>query len=60
MIDINLHHADLVMWPFNEEAAEHYGYLEELSSLDLKTQEHALYAIRKWLLVDLNPHFKDT
>jgi hypothetical protein len=52
MIDINLHHADLVMWPFNEEVAEHYGYLEELSSLDLKTHEQALYAIRKWLLPD--------
>lgn len=50
MIDINLHHAQLVMWPINEEVAEHYSYLEELNSLDFKDQGQALYAIREWLL----------
>lgn len=60
MIDINLKHADMVMTAFKEDVAEHYHYASELVSLDLTHKEQALYAIRKWLLVDLNPHFKDT
>jgi hypothetical protein len=52
MIDINLHHADLVLWPIDQEVAEHHRYLEELNGLDFTKKEHALYAIRKWLIPD--------
>lgn len=60
MIDINLHHAAMVMTPFEEEVAEHYCYIDELNGLDLTREDQARYAIRKWLLHDLNLHFKDT
>jgi hypothetical protein len=60
MIDINLHHAAMVMSPFEEEFAEHYGYEAELNALNLTEENDALFAIRKWLLHDRNPHFKET
>jgi hypothetical protein len=60
MIDINLHHAAMVMTPFDEEVAEHYQYEAELIALDLTDRDQALYAIRKWLLNSVNTNFKDT
>jgi hypothetical protein len=50
MIDINLNHAELLMFPLQEDTAEHYDYLDELNALDFKIEEDALYAIRKWLI----------
>jgi hypothetical protein len=54
MIDINLYHGELMMSPFKEEVAEHYQYLDELMKLDLKIEEQAVYAIHKWLVLDLD------
>ena len=50
MIDINLDHAALIMWPLHGDTAEHFGYQEELDALDFKVPEQAVHAIRKWLL----------
>jgi hypothetical protein len=52
MIDINLHHAQLVVDPIDQDVAEHYQYFKELNALDFKIEEEALYAIRNWLLPD--------
>jgi hypothetical protein len=53
MIDISLQHADLLMSPFREDTAEHFGYAQELDRLDLRLEAQALYAIRKWLIPKL-------
>lgn len=50
----------MIMTPFEEEFAEHYQYDSELYALDFTVEDQALYAIRKWLLRSLNPHFKET
>lgn len=60
MIDISLNHASMIMTPFEEEFAEHYRYNEELYALNFTDKEQALYAIKKWLLHNRNPHFKET
>ncbi|TXH89791.1 MAG: hypothetical protein E6Q78_06195 [Rhodoferax sp.] len=60
MIDISLNHAAQVVSQIGEDIAEHYQYLEELNALDFTKEDQALYAIRKWLLTPLNPHFKET
>jgi hypothetical protein len=52
VIDINLHHAQLVVDPIDQEVAEHYQYLEELNALDFRVEAQALSAVRKWLLPD--------
>jgi hypothetical protein len=57
MIDISLRHADMVMTPFMEEVAEHYQYEADLNSLDLTRKDQAIYAIKKWLVEELDPHF---
>lgn len=54
MIDISIAHADRIMISFHPDFAEHYGYEEELNSLDLRNEAHALYAINKWI----KPNFK--
>lgn len=50
MIDINLNHALMVVWPFNEDLLEYKGCDQEFYALDFKVEEHARYAIKKWLL----------
>ena len=50
MKEISLYHAELIMLPFSEHEAEHYGYDEELFSLDLVNPVQAEFAIGKWLV----------
>lgn len=38
------------MWPFYQDVAEHYGYYDELFSMDLNDPLQAQRAIEKWLL----------
>lgn len=49
MTEINFHHLDLFLLPFNEEYATHYGYLPELNQLNLSLEEQAVVAIEKWV-----------
>lgn len=38
------------MWPFYQDVAEHYGYHDELFSMDLNDPLQAQQAIEEWLL----------
>jgi len=48
--EVSLGHAELIMWPFYQDVAEHDGYYDELFSMDLNDSSQAQRAIEKWLL----------
>lgn len=50
MKDVSFRHAELIMLPFSEDEAEHYGYDAQLFSMDLADAIHADAAIEKWLM----------
>ena len=57
MIDISTHHAEWPMRGFQEDWLEYKCYDKEFYALDLKDKYQALYAIRKWLTNERDPHW---
>lgn len=53
MNEVSLNHAALVMWPFHQDVAEHYGYYDELFGMDLRNPVLAREAISRWLMPEI-------